>query len=232
MDKLNAKTDIPQNRLYITVAGRLTKENLDKLYTDIRFSVSDLQPGFNVITDLSECTLAALGAIPTFRKITNYLIENHVGLVVRVLNQDNLVFRQLLNLTARMQGYKAIFASTLEEAEAELLKADERGSLRFYLYQQAVNYLVNEERGSGYIVDISTGGCAVESATIQPSVGEELLLSIPFEESDNLLTSFNANARVVKAEQDAFTVQFKEFDSELREQLWQRLVHESQCEIR
>ena len=40
--KLKATANIAKNRLYITIAGKLTKENLDKLYTDIRFCVADL----------------------------------------------------------------------------------------------------------------------------------------------------------------------------------------------
>ncbi len=232
MNKLHAKTDIPNNRLYIIIAGKLAKKNLDKLYTDIRFCISDLQPGFNVITDLSECTLAALSAVPIFQKITRYLIENRVGLVVRVVNQDNIVFKQLLNLTARMQGYKAVLVSTIEEAEAEILKAEGRGCLRFSLHKQVVEYLVNDERGSGYLVDISTSGCAVELANLQLSVGEEMLISIPFEESGNLLSSFNANAMVIQSDQDAFTVQFQDYDDDLREHLWKRLVHEAQSELK
>jgi hypothetical protein len=156
--------------LYISVGGKLTRESLDKLYTDIRFCVADLKPGFNVVTDLTECTLASLNGVPTFKKIANFLIENRVGLVVRVLNSKNLVFKQLLNLTARMQGYKATSVSSIEQAETELLKAEKRESLRFQLHQQMIKYLINDEEGEGYIHDIATGGCAIDSATLQPSV--------------------------------------------------------------
>jgi hypothetical protein len=60
--------DLKKNRLYITIAGRLNKKDLDGLYTDIRFGVADLQPGFTVINDLTKCTLAALSGLPTFKK--------------------------------------------------------------------------------------------------------------------------------------------------------------------
>ncbi len=97
-------TDIEKNRLYITISGRVSKKDLTKLYTDVRFGVGDLQPGFDVITDLSECKLAALSGIPTFLKITNYLIDNNVGQVIRVLKKNSLIFRQALNLAAKRTG--------------------------------------------------------------------------------------------------------------------------------
>ena len=230
MKKVEARAHIPNNRLYISVGGKLTRESLDKLYTDIRFGVADLQPGFNVVTDLTECTLATLNGVPTFKKIANFLIEKRVGLVVRVMNSGNLVFKQLLHLTARMQGYKAISVASIEEAETELLNAEKRTSLRFQLHQQRMKYLINDEEGEGYILDISTGGCAIDSATLQPSVEDDIFISIPFDSTENLLNSFNTNARVTKVNDGFFAVQFKEYDSNTKEQLWQRLVYESKIE--
>lgn len=230
MKKLSARAHISNNRLYISIGGKLTRESLDKLYTDIRFGVADLKPGFNVITDLTECTLASLNGVPTFKKIANFLIENRVGLVVRVMNSENLVFKQLLNLTARMQGYKAISVSSIEEAEKILLEAEKRESLRFQLHQQRIKYLINDEEGEGYILDISTGGCAIDSATLKPSVEDDIFISIPFDTTENLLNSFNTTARVVKEKNGFFSVQFKEYDINTKEQLWQRLVYESKIE--
>lgn len=231
MNNNTVRADIPNNRLYISVGGKLSREILDNLYTDIRFCVSDLQPGFNVITDLTECTLAALNGVPTFKKITSYLIDNRVGIVVRVINTNNLVFKQFLNLTAKMQGYKAIFVSTIEDAEEKLIQAEKRQSLRFQLNKHNINFLVNDEMGEGFIYDISTGGCAIELATMQPIVGDEIIVTIPFDKTDNLLNSFNANARVIHVNNDYFSVQFNEYDEELEEDLWNRLVYESNREI-
>ena len=114
--------------------------DLDNLYTDIRFCVADLQPGFNVITDLSECTIAALNGLATFRKISGFLIENRVGTVVRVMNENSTMFRQFVNLTARMQGYKPIFVSTTEEAQAKLLEISGRSAARFVITSYSIHY--------------------------------------------------------------------------------------------
>ncbi len=119
----HATADLKKNRLYITIAGRLNKKDLDGLYTDIRFCVADLQPGFDVITDLTKCTLAALSGLPTFSKITDHLLANEVGRVIRIIDERKIVFRQILNSAAIMKGYTPVYVKSHEEAEEVLQKA-------------------------------------------------------------------------------------------------------------
>lgn len=115
--------DLKNNRLYITINGRLNKRDLDKLYTDIRFGVADLQPGFAVVTDLSRCPLAALSGIATYRKITVYLVSSEVGKVIRIVDEDRVLFQQILNNTAVVEGYTPIYVKSREEAEEYLATA-------------------------------------------------------------------------------------------------------------
>ncbi len=232
MKKSYAKADTNLNRLYIKLAKRLTKKDLDNLYTDIRFCVADLQPGFNVITDLSECSIAALNGVSTFRKISNFLIENRVGIVVRVMNDDSILFRQFINLTSRMQGYKPINVSTLEDAESKIIELSKRSAPRFCLYQQQIEYHGAGGQGSGIIVDISTSGCAVTPDAESPKVGEEISISISFKNHEELLAEFTTVAKVVKADSNFFAVQYVSLAAEQKEQLWNRLVHESRCTLR
>lgn len=42
---------LKKNRLYLKMAGEMSKRELEKLYTEVRFCVADLQPSFNVIAD-------------------------------------------------------------------------------------------------------------------------------------------------------------------------------------
>ncbi len=115
--------DMAKNRLYITISeAKLTKKNLDNLYTDIRFYVADLKPDFDVITDVSACSLGALNGLPTFNKIADFLVDNKVGKVIRVVDEQKVLFKQFLNITAKMQGYSARYVNSLAEAEEELNK--------------------------------------------------------------------------------------------------------------
>lgn len=188
---------------------------MDNLYTDVRFSVADLQPGFDVITDLSECTLAHLSGIPTFRKIMTFLIANGVGQVVRVMNGSSLIYKQIVNLSSRISGYKPSYVYSLEEAEEKLDAAMKRKSLRFYLSNlHPAEYIVNDAVGKGSILDISTGGCAIGSASVCPSVGEEIMITLAFKTEDNSLNAFEIKALVLRENNDKFAVKFKDLEDE------------------
>ena len=231
MEKLHVFSDIKKNRLYFTASGKITKKGLEKLYTDVRFCVADLQPGFDVISDLSECKLAALNGIPTFRKIMNYLITNGVGEVARVISKKQFLFRQMINLASRTQGFKPICVTTLEEAEEQLANAIKRNGLRFQLHQQAIEYMRGDEKGEATILNISTSGCAVESATLQPSVDEEILIQIDFAEEDCSSGLFKSKARVIREKKNTFAAEFMDLDNDQKNQLWECLVNASRCEI-
>lgn len=231
MGKCYARSEVKINRLYIKIARKLTKKDLDNLYTDIRFCVADLEPGFDVITDLSECTIATLNGVSTFKKIANYLIENQVGTVIRVMNDDSIVFRQFINLTSRTQGYKPIIVSTLEEAELELSEAAKRSAPRFHLFKQPVELRGAEYQGTGMVIDISASGCAVKSKTSLPKVGEELSFTISFSEHQDFVSEFVLPSKVVKVEKGWFAVHFISVEEKIKDDLGRRLVYESKCEL-
>lgn len=93
--------DLNKNRLCITLSTTATEADLNSAYTDICFCVADLKPGFDVITDLSHCTLGHLNATAVFKKIMDYLIAQKVGRVVRVVGRTSIAFRRLLASASR-----------------------------------------------------------------------------------------------------------------------------------
>ncbi len=118
--------DIKRNRLVIRLRGVVPKKDSEQIYTDIRFCVSDLKPGFVVITDLTEARIGHLSAIGTFKKITAYLAEKKVGPVVRVVGQGKIIFQQLAKLTDQTNGYRPMYAKNMEEAEVLLAALTEK----------------------------------------------------------------------------------------------------------
>jgi hypothetical protein len=112
--------NIKKNRLYITLKGIIPKKEAERLYTDIRFCVSDLEPGFAVITDLTQCRIGHLNAISIARKIMQFLLEKKVGKIIRIVGQGKVIYLQMLKLSDKMNGYEPKYVATLEEAE-ELL---------------------------------------------------------------------------------------------------------------
>ena len=124
--KSEVHADIGKNRLYITLKGTITKKETEQIYTDIRFSVADLKPGFNVITDTSDGRLGYLNGIPVFKKIAAYLLANDVGGVVRITNDKSLISKQLRKIGERLSEYKSIHVASVEEAEAVLLEMEQK----------------------------------------------------------------------------------------------------------
>ncbi len=226
-----AIANIAKNRLHITIAGKLSKENLDKLYTEIRFCVNDLAPGFIVITDLSQCTIGFLSAIPTFRRITNYLIENKVGRVVRVVDEDKVILKQLINFTSNISGYKADHFQSLEEVETVLSNSEKRGSLRFVLYQHSIKFNKDGLEGDGFVYDISSSGCAIQTHSQIPAVNDNISISIKFKEHENLIDFLEVKAEVIWVEGELFGTRFENINEEAKEKLWERLVYETKCDL-
>jgi hypothetical protein len=229
---LKVKADISKNRLYFTIAGQTVKEDSDKLYTDVRFCVADLKPGFDVISDFSECNIGHLSGVPTFRKIMNFLITKEVGDVIRIINRKSLFFKQVLNLSSRICGYKPIYVSTLEEAEEKLEKSKKRNGIRFHVNHLPVEYIANDMNGKGNILDLSINGCAIEAATLSVSVDEEISIKIIFQQQDAPLDEFIVRASVVRTQGDnIFAVEFKDLDEKIKNQIWKSLIYETQREI-
>jgi len=115
--------DINKNRLFIVLRGSVRKEEIESLYTDIRFCVADLQPGFNVITDMTKSNIGYLSGASTFRRIASYLLDNNVGTVIRVTGKQSIIADQINKISQMVQGYKAVYVTSMEEAEQILQKA-------------------------------------------------------------------------------------------------------------
>jgi hypothetical protein len=115
--------DAEKNRLNITLTGSISKEEVEKIYADVIICVPELKPGFSVVTDLTKCKFGHLSGIPTFQKIMEFLLENKVGKVVRVVGKAKLTFNQISRITENIQGYRATYVATLEEAEEKLAES-------------------------------------------------------------------------------------------------------------
>lgn len=112
MSKLDLKADVGKNRLSFTLAGVINKKGLGNFYTELRFCVPDLQPGFEVIADLSGCTLAFLSIVPIFKNIMNYLLSNGAGEMVAISRRTALrlvLYRQPVKYRINDEEHNALF---------------------------------------------------------------------------------------------------------------------------
>ena len=230
---MNSKieADIKKNRLKLSFVGTITKKEFERLYTDVRFAVADLQPGFNVISDFSECRLMYLNGLITFRKIFSYIISNESGEIVRVLAPNRLITKQIINASLMRKGYKPIYASTLEEADEIVGKVAKRDGLRFELDKQPVDIASSNKNYQGHILNISTSGCAINSSSLQPQKGDDLILKFSFTGKSSGEV-FELAAKVVRSESYSFAVSFILPDRDTKNLLWRCIVDESGAEVR
>ncbi len=123
-DGAKVRIDVANNRIYITLSGTINKRKVEKIYTDIRFGVQDLQTGFDVITDLRECRVGHLAGLSTFKNIMDYLALNGVSRTIRVVGKSKIIFKQMAKITQLVSGYTPICVDSMEEAE-QLLRSEE-----------------------------------------------------------------------------------------------------------
>jgi len=109
--------DIAKNRLIITLSGTVRKADIESIYTDIRFCVSDLKKDFTVITDMRDCRIGYLSGAVILRRILSFLQENKVGKVIRIIEGKSIAHNQIIRFTATISGYSPIYVESFEEAE-------------------------------------------------------------------------------------------------------------------
>jgi len=226
--KLQVKADIKKNRIYFTFAGKVSKQEMEILYTDTRFCVADMKPGFDVISDYSDCFMLYISGISPFRKIMNYLITNNVGEIVRVVNKGSLLYKQITNLSSIICGYKPIYASSLEEAEEKLNLSVKRNGIRFNVKHLHAEYLCNGNKKSGDIVNISTSGCSISSKLSELLIDKDVLIKFSLNKKDETMENFEIQSKTIRVNDDTFAVKFKNISNEQKEHLWQCLILESQ----
>jgi hypothetical protein len=224
--KTKATANISKNRLDITISGNVNNKSLEALYTDVRFCVADLTKGFEVINDISQCNILYVSCFPVFKKITDYLVANNVGEIVRIVNDENISYKQLSNYLDKVHCYKTIYAASKKEAEEKLELLAKRNGVRFKIDNLFIEYEINDSTGKGHIIDISTSGCAVDSSTIPLSNDAKLLITLNFDEHPPLTSLFKIKAHVVRANGNVFATQFLDLDDEYKEQLYKRVAYE------
>ena len=224
--QVKAKVNIPKNRLHITVIGSVDGKMMEKLYTEIRFCVADLKPGFQVLSDISQCQLIYITGFPIYKTIIDYLIAHRVGEIVRITKINNISCKQVINFSDRICGYSPLYVHTREEAEQRLDEIAPRDGIRLKLRHLFFGYDSPVGSGKGTIVDISISGCAVENATLPLPVDMIIEGSIGFDQNPTLIGSVQMKAKIVRSECNSFAAQFLHLSDTCKEQLYQRFIYE------
>ena len=220
---LTVKADVIENRLYFKLSGEFAQEELDKLYTDVTFLVADLSPGFDVINDFSECDFGQASK-QYQKKISNYLITNGLGEVVQVIQGNSLLSEQSKFVKSVSKGIVPVYAKTHETAILTLQQFIKRNGIRFYVNNLPIKYSTNKHCGTGNLVNVSTGGFAVESTTLPISNGEEFIMEIIFVNEDFTTNEFTVKAKIIRGDENSFAAKFLGLNGDQKEKLWKCLI--------
>ncbi|MFO7765357.1 MAG: PilZ domain-containing protein [Pelovirga sp.] len=222
----NVRIDIARNRLYCTFAEKSTAQELAELSADIQRRVPELEPGFDVVEDMSRCHLFQLAALPTLRNIMHYLVNRGAREVIRVVDKKSTVFRQFTNLSVRLRSYKPIYVSSMAEADDLLNQSQRRSGLRFDLPNTWITVHTETGAFNAKAVDISANGCAIITDEEPLSVGTEVRLKLPLKNEKGVTLAFEIPAGVVRCFEGGFAVNFSEFDGTTKDEFMNCLIHE------
>jgi len=227
-NRFKVHADIKKNRLHFTIAGSVDKAELGRLYTEVRFCVADLKPGFDVITDLTACSLGHLSSLPTFRKITHYLASKGVRNMVRVINPGTVILHQIINFASRAASYKAFWVTNQREAEEFLDQSARRANVRFCLPGAKIVMRAGGKEETCPLLDISVTGCSLGSAA-PPPVDSEIIVKLSLPGSGETSHPFEILSKIVRVMDEGLGVVFLGLSDEERTRLIECLNELIQC---
>jgi len=218
--KSEVKIIMHDNLMTIHFSKILTKKTLENIYTDVRFSCADLQPEFTVVADFSDTKFLYLNGLNVFRKIFNFILSEYAGEIIRVIQDDRVICKQLLNMSLKFSGHVPCYAKSVDDAMEIANKEKKRNGIRFNLLNHPVSYCVGDQKINGHIVNISTSGIAILSYNQNPQV--DSLLDVKFDLENNVkeMKNFSLKARVVRTESYVFAACFSDLDETTKSDLW------------
>nr|WP_320012627.1 PilZ domain-containing protein [uncultured Desulfobulbus sp.] len=222
-----ARADAVSNRLHLTISGKIDIQALELLFVEVQKAVAQLQPGFEVVNDISQCKFIYVNSLPIYKKIIDFLLTQKTGEIIRIVQSDNISCKQIMSFSDQIHCYQPLYASSSHEAEELLKTVKPRQGIRLQLKHLQMAYDSAAGSGEAMLVDISTTGCAVTQAKPILPVGTQFEGYIAFSPHPPLLGRIQLKAKVVRTNNLGFAASFIDLSDDFREQLYQRLIHEA-----
>ena len=89
---------------------------------------------------------------------------------------------------------------------APATKHSKRDDLRFPGYDRILSLRTDFEDGTARIVNISTGGCAIDNVTVELAVNQKTLIALVLEDADKPV---QIQALVIRSDNAGFALQFR-----------------------
>jgi hypothetical protein len=113
-----AEADVRNNRLYLTLNGRIEREDLETAADKAVDAADRLREGFDIINDLSGFAPPSPEAAKPIKRAQGELVERGVDRVVRVVDEEtSQVVVRAFDRRSRDVGYSGETAPSVAEAE-------------------------------------------------------------------------------------------------------------------
>ena len=110
------KIDTVKNRLYITLDGFFSTEEIKQCSDETIGAVKKLKPGYDVITDISKFSPVGLDALKEIERVQEYFRTSGVRHGVRIVGKSVVTGMQFKRL-GKSVGFRSTNFATLAEAE-------------------------------------------------------------------------------------------------------------------
>ncbi len=110
------KIDPVKNRLYITLEGFFSTEEMKQCSDETIEVVKQLKPGYDVITDISQFSPVGVDALEEIKRVQEYFRISGVRYGVRVVGKSVVTGMQFKRI-GKSVGFRSTNFATLAEAE-------------------------------------------------------------------------------------------------------------------
>jgi hypothetical protein len=113
-----AEADVRNNRLYLTITGRMEREELEEAADEAVEAAKRLRDGFDIINNLSGFAPPSPEAAKPIKRAQAELVEMGVDRVVRVVDEEtSQVVVRAFDRRSQDVGYSGETAPSVAEAE-------------------------------------------------------------------------------------------------------------------
>jgi hypothetical protein len=115
------KSEPERNLVTVRYSGRVGPDDAQHYLQEARAALSNVQPGFRLLADLTDLEAMDVACAPYIRQIMDLLNEKGISLVVRVIPKPTLdIGLQIMSLFHYGQNVRIITCATLDKAMAAL----------------------------------------------------------------------------------------------------------------
>ena len=111
------RKDIKYNRIYITLHGVIPFDEAMKVKEKLFKEVEGLQPGFDVVNDISKLISADEKAAKFLEEVNKYFVFKKVKRIIRVVGHSKAGLVLFAKHSPKYDGVEIKYVPTLKEAE-------------------------------------------------------------------------------------------------------------------